>query len=75
MGTISYLSSFDTGTRARSAARPRRAAQRLGFGWDILAVAVLGVVIYVLAIRIRLPAERTLEYVGDPTSEAEADED
>ena len=75
MGTISYFSSFDTGTPSSipllGLDGPRN---ELGFGWDILAVAVLGVFIYVLAIRIRLPAERTLEYVDDATSEAEPED-
>jgi hypothetical protein len=41
----------------------------LTFGWDILSVALLSVVIYALAIRIRLPAEQALEYIGDPMVE------
>ena len=41
----------------------------LTFGWDILAVALLGVAVYAFAIRSRLPAEQALEYVGDLTRE------
>src|SRR4051794_18615054 len=76
MATISYFSSFDTGTPSSipllGLDGPRN---ELTFGWDVLAVAVLAVVIYTLAIRSRLPAERALEYVGDTTSEAEPEDD
>jgi hypothetical protein len=44
----------------------------LTFGWDVLAVALLSLVVYAFAIRSRLPAEQTLDYVGDLTAEAEA---
>jgi len=69
---ISYLGSFDikkpntipliglTGPR-----------NDLTFGWDMLVMAVFSIVIYVLAIRTRLPNERVTEYVGDLTAEAE----
>jgi amino acid transporter len=75
MGAISYFSSFDTGTPSSipllGLDGPRNV---LTFGWDVLAVAILGVFIYTLAIRSRLPAERTFEYVGDVTSEAEPED-
>ena len=45
----------------------------LTFGWDVLAVAVLSLAVYALTIRGRLPAERSLEYVGDLTAEADAE--
>ncbi|MFL5968633.1 MAG: hypothetical protein ACJ74L_03475, partial [Gaiellaceae bacterium] len=71
----SYLSSFDTGTPSSiplvGLEGPRNV---LTFGWDALAVALLAVFIYTLAIRSRLPAERTLEYVGAVTSEAEPED-
>jgi amino acid transporter len=70
MGAISYLSSFDTRTPSSiplvGLHGPRN---ELTFGWDILAVALLSVAIYALAIRTRLPAEQALEYIGDPTVE------
>jgi amino acid transporter len=70
VGVISYLSSFDTRTPSSipllGLHGPRN---ELTFGWDILAVAFLSLAVYAFAIRCRLPAERTLEYVGDPTSE------
>jgi hypothetical protein len=70
MGAISYLSSFDTNTPSSvplvGLHGPRN---ELTFGWDILAVAFFSLAIYALAIRSRLPAERALEYIGDPTVE------
>jgi len=72
LGTISYLSSFDI--HALSSVPliglngPRNA---LPFGWDILVMAVFSVVIYALAIRVRLSGERVQEYIGDLTAEAE----
>ena len=72
MAAISYLGSFDTGTPSSipllGLDGPRNV---LTFGWDVLAVALLSLFVYALAIRSRLPAERTFEYVGDATSEAE----
>jgi hypothetical protein len=72
MGAISCLSSFDTGTPSSipllGLDGPRNV---LTFGWDVLAVALLSLCIFALAIRSRLQAERTLEYVGDVTSEAD----
>jgi amino acid transporter len=74
MAAISYLSSFDTRTPSSipllGLHGPR---DELTFGWDVLAVALLSLAVYAFAIRSRLPAERALEYVGDPTvEEAEA---
>jgi amino acid transporter len=70
MGEISYFSSFDTRTPSAipllGLHGPRN---ELTFGLDILAVALLGVVMYAFAIRSRLPAEQALEYVGDLTRE------
>jgi amino acid transporter len=75
MGTISYLNSFDTRTPSSipllGLEGPRNV---LTFGWDILAVALLSLAVYVLAIRSRLPSERAVDYVGDLTAEAEADD-
>jgi amino acid transporter len=74
MAVISYYSSFDTRTPSSipllGLHGPRNV---LTFGWDILAVALLGVVVYALAIRCRLPAAQALENIGDLTAEAEAD--
>jgi amino acid transporter len=75
MGAISYLSSFDTGTPSSipllGLQGPRN---ELTFGWDVLAVALLSLAIYALAIRSRLSAEQALEYIGDLTVEAEAED-
>jgi amino acid transporter len=75
MAAISYLSSFDTRTPSSipllGLEGPRNV---LTFGWDMLAVALLSLVVYALAIRTRLPAERALEYVGALTAEAEAED-
>jgi amino acid transporter len=72
MATISYLSSFDTRTPSSipliGLDGPRNT---LTFGWDVLAVALLSLAVYAIAIRSRLPAERALAYVGDLSAEAE----
>jgi hypothetical protein len=72
MAAISYLSSFDTRTPSSiplvGLHGPRNT---LTFGWDVLAVAVLSLAVYAVAIRSRLPAGRSREYVGDVTAEAE----
>lgn len=72
MAAISYLSSFDTSTPSSipllGLEGPRN---ELTFGWDVLAVALLSLAVYGVAIRTRLPAEQTREYVGDLAAEAE----
>jgi hypothetical protein len=74
MVSISYLNSFDTRTASSipliGLDGPRNTHT---FGWDILAVAVLSLAVYALAIRSRLPTERSLAYIGDLTAETEAD--
>ena len=59
MGAISYFSSFDTRTPSSvpllGLHGPRN---ELTFGWDILAVALLSLVIYAFAILSRLPPSR-----------------
>jgi amino acid transporter len=75
MGAISYLSSFDTGTPSSiplvGLDGPRN---ELTFGWDMLAVAILSLGVNAFAIRSRLPAGQALDYVGDLSAEAEADD-
>ena len=70
MGAISYLSSFDTRTPSSiplvGLHGPRN---ELTFGWDILAVALLGLTVYCFAIRSRLPERQALAYIGDPMVE------
>ncbi len=72
LSAISYLSSFDVHTLSTvplvGLTGPRNA---LPFGWDILAMALFSLVIYALAIRVRLPDERVNAYIGDLTAEAE----
>src|SRR5436190_4043147 len=75
MATISYLSSFDTRTPGSiPLLGPEGPRNALTFGWDILAVALLSLAVYVLAIWSRLPSERAVDYVGDLTAEAGADD-
>jgi amino acid transporter len=73
MGVISYLSSFDTKTPS-SVLGLDGPTNTLKFGVDTLVVAVFSVAIYLLAIRLRLSPERSQEYVGDLTAEAEEEE-
>lgn len=69
---ISYLSSFDFhNTNTVPIIGLKGPRNDLTFGWDILVMAVFSAVIYFLAIRVRLPAERVQEYIGDLTAEAE----
>jgi hypothetical protein len=74
MAAISYLSSFDTNTPSSlpllGLHGPRNV---LTFGWDVLAVALLALAVYTVAIRSCLPAARVRERVGDLSAEAEPD--
>jgi amino acid transporter len=69
MGVISYLSSFDTETPSTFLGL-HGPTNDLTFGVDTLVVAIFSIAIYALAMRLRLPPERTEEYVGDLTKEA-----
>jgi hypothetical protein len=72
MAAISYLSSFDTRTPSSIPLLGLRGPRNeLTFGWDVLAVALLSLAVYAVAIRTRLPAERALAYVGEMSAEAE----
>jgi amino acid transporter len=72
MVVISYLSSFDTSTPSKVALIGLKGpVNDLHFGWDVLVTAIFSLIIYAFAIRLRLPAEQTREYVGDLTQEAE----
>jgi amino acid transporter len=70
LGVISYLSSFDTKTPS-SLLFLHGPVNALPFGVDVLVMAAFSLVIYLYAIRLRLPAERVRENVGDLTAEAE----
>jgi hypothetical protein len=73
MAAISYLSSFNTQAASSipllGLEGPRNT---LTFGWDVLAVAILSLAVYALAIRSRLPATQSLAYVDELNDEAEA---
>ncbi|MCQ4040653.1 APC family permease [Streptantibioticus rubrisoli] len=62
MGVISWQGGFcSTGPASRVACG---ATDRIPLWWDIAVIAALSLVIYYWAQLVRLPAERTLEYVG-----------
>jgi amino acid transporter len=63
LGVVSYLSSFSG------------PASALPFGWDVLVMALFGLAIYALAVRMRLPREEIEQRIGDVTAEAEAEAD
>jgi len=75
IGVISYLSSFSTDTPSRipliGLKGPR---DSLHFGWDILAMGVFAVIVYGIAMRVRLSPERAIENIGDLEAEAEAED-
>jgi amino acid transporter len=74
MAVISYLSSFDTGTPSKLPLIGLNGPKNvLTFGWDVLVVAVFSLLIYALAMRVRLPDNRTHAYVGDLAAEAQAE--
>jgi amino acid transporter len=70
LGVVSYLSSFDTGTKS-SVLGLSGPVDALPFGWDVLAMAAFSIAIYALALRLRLPAEAVEERVGDLSAEAQ----
>ncbi len=70
LGVISYLSSFDTDTPS-SLLGLHGPTGTLPFAWDVLVMAAFSVVIYALAMRLRLPRAAVEENVGDVTAEAE----
>jgi amino acid transporter len=74
MAVISYLSSFDTSTPSELPLIGLNGPKNvLTFGWDVLVVAVFSLLIYALAMRVRLPDNRTHAYVGDLAAEAQAE--
>jgi len=70
LGVVSYLSSFDTGTKS-SVLGLHGPVGDLPFGWDVLVMAAFSLGIYALALRMRLPREAVEERVGDLTAEAQ----
>jgi amino acid transporter len=73
LGVISYLSSFDTSSKS-SVLGLDGPTGTLPFGWDVLVMAVFGLAIYALAIRMRLPRAAVEAHVGDVTREAEEED-
>lgn len=75
MGLISYLSSFDTTVKDTipllGLQGPRNS---LHFGYDVAAMAVASLLIYALAIRMRLPDDRVQAYIEEVTAEAEEEQ-
>jgi amino acid transporter len=74
LGVISYLSSFDTSTPS-TVLGLHGPKNDLKFGWDVLVMAVFGLVVYLVAVRMRLPRQEIEQHVGDLTAEAEAEAD
>jgi amino acid transporter len=74
LGAISYLSSFDTGTPS-SVLGLHGPTNDLKFGWDVLAMAVFALAVYLIAVRMRLPRQEIEDHVGAFTAEAEAEEE
>jgi amino acid transporter len=73
IAAISYLSSFNTQTPSSipllGLDGPRNT---LTFGWDVLAVAILSLAVYALAIRTRLPGARSIAHVGELNDKTDA---
>jgi amino acid transporter len=75
IAAISYLSSFSTSTPSSIPLVGLHGPKNtLTFGWDILATAVFSIIIYMYAIRQRLPDERAHQYVEEFTAEAEEED-
>jgi amino acid transporter len=62
LGVVSYLSSFGGPANA------------LPFGWDVLVMAVFGLAVYLIAVRMRLPRAAIEQHIGEFTAEAEAED-
>jgi len=76
MSVISYLSSFSTSTMSKIPLLGLNGpVNDLHFGVDVAVVAVYSLVIYWLAMRTRLPDERTRAYVEAALVEAESEDE
>src|SRR5207237_10902235 len=62
LAAISYLGATDFGGTGL-----------FPFGWDALVVAIFSIVIYVLALRLRLTDAKAREYIAELSAEAEAE--
>jgi amino acid transporter len=74
LGVVSYLSSFDTSEKGGPFGVLIGPTNTLHFGWDVLAMAVVSLVVYALAISQRLPGDRVQAYIEEGTAEAEEEE-
>jgi amino acid transporter len=74
LGVVSYLSSFDTSTKGGPFGVLIGPTNTLHFGWDVLAMAIVSLVVYALAMHQRLPDDAVQVYIEDVTAEAEAEE-
>jgi hypothetical protein len=74
LGVVSYLSSFDTSTKGGPFGALIGPTNTLHFGWDVLAMAVVSVVVYFLAMHQRLPDDAVQVYIEEVTAEAEEEE-
>jgi hypothetical protein len=74
LAVVSYLSSFDLTTKGGPFGVLIGPTNTLHFGWDVLAMAVVSLVVYLLAMRQRLPDDRVQLYIDEVTAEAEQEE-
>jgi amino acid transporter len=74
LGVVSYLSSFDTSTKGGPFGVLIGPTNTLHFGWDVLVMAIVSVVVYALAMRRRLPDDRVQDYIEAVTAEAEEEQ-
>jgi amino acid transporter len=73
MGVISYLSSFSTATPSKVPLFGLKGpVNDLHFGVDVAVTLVFCLLIYALAMRVRLPQEQSRRYVAEALGEAEA---
>jgi amino acid transporter len=74
LAVVSYLSSFDTTTKGGPFGLLVGPTNTLHFGWDVLAMAVVSLVVYFVAMRQRLPDDAVQVYIEEVTAEAEQEE-
>jgi amino acid transporter len=74
LAVVSYLSSFDTSTKGGPFGILVGPINTLHFGWDVLVMAIVSLVVYYLAMRMRLPDDQVQVYIDEVTAEAEEEE-
>jgi amino acid transporter len=74
VAVVSYLSSFDTSTKGGPFGVLLGPTNTLHFGWDVLAMAIVSLLVYYLAMRMRLPDDAVQVYIEEVTAEAEEEE-